>query len=51
MNRSIDPCVDFYEYSCGSWVKEHQVTSTKVSWYQYKEAERDITKNLRGDLI
>ncbi|XP_050540136.1 neprilysin-4-like [Daktulosphaira vitifoliae] len=50
MNRSIDPCVDFYEYSCGSWGKEHQVTSTKSSWYQYKEAERDITKNLK-DLL
>lgn len=48
MNRSVDPCEDFYEFTCGLWVKDHQVKATKVSWYQYKEAEKSITNNLKG---
>lgn len=47
MNRSVDPCEDFYEFTCGLWVKDHQVKATKVSWYQYKEAEKSITNNLK----
>ncbi|XP_026812651.1 neprilysin-11-like isoform X1 [Rhopalosiphum maidis] len=47
MNRSVDPCEDFYEFTCGLWVRDHQVKDTKVSWYQYKEAEKSITNNLK----
>ncbi|KAL4119749.1 hypothetical protein QTP88_012533 [Uroleucon formosanum] len=47
MNRSVDPCEDFYEFTCGLWVKDHQVKATQVSWYQYKEAEKSITNNLK----
>lgn len=48
MNRSVNPCEDFYEFTCGRWVKDHQVEATKMSWYQYKEAEKTITNNLKG---
>lgn len=48
MNRSIKPCDDFYEYTCGLWVKDHRVEATKVSWYQYKEAEKTMINNLKG---
>lgn len=25
MNASFDPCVDFFQHSCGSWIKDHPI--------------------------
>ena len=30
VDRTIDPCVDFYHYSCGTWLKDNPVPSDKA---------------------
>ncbi len=25
MDRSVDPCVDFFAYSCGGWIKKNPI--------------------------
>ena len=36
MNHCADPCQDFFEYACGSWIKEHSIPESKSSWSQFR---------------
>src|SRR4051812_12564823 len=42
MDTTADPCVDFYQYSCGGWRKANPVPPDRTSWNRYGEmAERN----------
>lgn len=35
VNFSVDPCEDFYAYSCGQWPFQNQVPKSRSSWSEY----------------
>jgi putative endopeptidase len=32
MDPSVDPCTDFFTYSCGGWLKKNPIPADKTSW-------------------
>jgi putative endopeptidase len=50
MDRTADPCVDFYEYSCGGWRKLNPIPSDQTGWSVYGKLYEDNLNYLRGIL-
>src|SRR5258708_15633127 len=50
MDRSVDPCTDFYTYSCGGWMKKNPIPPDQSSWSAYGKLQDDNTTQLRGIL-
>ena len=50
MDKSVDPCVDLYHYSCGGWQKKNPIPPDQTSWSVYGKLYQDNLMFLRGIL-
>ena len=50
LDKTIDPCVDFYTYSCGGWQQKNPIPADQNSWSVYAKLYQDNTVFLRGIL-
>jgi endothelin-converting enzyme/putative endopeptidase len=50
MDKTADPCVNFYQYSCGGWRKNNPIPPDQTSWSVYGKLYQDNLAFLRGIL-
>ena len=50
IDKTIDPCVDFYQYACGNWLKSTEVPADQTEWASFTELYERNLVTLRGIL-
>jgi putative endopeptidase len=50
MDRTVNPCVDFYRYSCGGWLKKNPIPPDQATWSVYGKLYEDNQRFLWGIL-
>jgi len=50
MDKSANPCVDFYAYTCGGWMKNNPIPGDQASWSVYGKLTQDNQRFLWGIL-
>jgi endothelin-converting enzyme/putative endopeptidase len=48
MDKSVDPCIDFFAYSCGGWIRKNPIPPDQSSWSVYGKLQDENQAQLRG---
>jgi endothelin-converting enzyme/putative endopeptidase len=51
MDRTVNPCEDFFHYTCGNWLRKNPIPADQAAWDVYSKLATENQQYLWGILI